>query len=134
MSTYQVDWIQDMWTMLSTVSNQAITYFKTNIQKGTSGLQATEHHYETSDSNVSGCYHTALRQLPVTKADIKAIDMFGKNLGSLKGRIVQQSPVMSAPVWMQFLLRFFAQGATTLLPLTSFLSISYCSSSPSHVK
>jgi hypothetical protein len=81
--------ILDMWTMLSTVRDRAMTYSKRAYKRALIARKLQNITMRPSSQKFGDIIIEHLNNCPVTKADIKAADdVFGKNLGSLKGKTV----------------------------------------------
>jgi hypothetical protein len=83
--------IRDMWSLLSTVNERALTYTKRAYKRA---MLASKFQNIIMGPDIRRLQNVIIQQLadcPITKADIQAADnIFGQNLGSLKGKTVRR--------------------------------------------
>jgi hypothetical protein len=108
-----------MWTMLSTVKDRAMAYSKRAYERALIARKLQNIIMRPGTRKLQDVVIEHLNNCPVTKADIKSADnIFGKNLGSLKGKTVRQSASHVTAEWTPSHQRFFVQQGMLALPLT----------------
>jgi hypothetical protein len=86
-----VQHVQNMWSMLSTVSNKKQLYTKRACKRAVMACRLQNIIMRTSTWKYQDLIIDHMGDCPVTQADIQAAeDIFGPNLSSLKGKTVQQ--------------------------------------------
>jgi hypothetical protein len=86
------EYIQHMWSMLSTVRDRTMGYSKRACKRALMARKLQNIIMQPGMRMYQDVAIEHLHNCPVTKANIKAAnDIFGKNLGSLKGKTAQQS-------------------------------------------
>jgi hypothetical protein len=88
----QAESINQMWSMLATVSDKSMSYTKRAYERAMMARKLQNIIMRPSSRKYKDVIVDYLRDCPVTKADIRAAeDIFGPNLGSLKGKTVRRS-------------------------------------------